>query len=92
MILKYFKGNTIVHIGGDGKSGNESLSMEFWVWDEDTNEFKINVSEHKLDGWARYPETFLIEKNEFAAWYNSYAIQVSFCIPLTVALVFLNVL
>ena len=91
-ILKCPKDNTIVHIGGDGKHTNESLPMEFWVWEEDENDFTIHVSEHKLAGWSRYPETFLIKKNEFAAWYNSAAVQTIIYVPLTLALGILNVL
>lgn len=90
--MKYLKDNTIVHIGGDGKHGNASLPMEFWVFDEDKNDFDIHVSKHELDGWSRYPETFLIEKNEFAAWYNSSATKMAFCLSLTVSLAILNLL
>lgn len=90
--MKYFKDNTIVHIGGDGKYGNASLPMEFWVFDEDKNDFDIHVSKHELNGWSRYPETFLIEKNEFAAWYNSPATKMALCLPLTVSLAILNLL
>ena len=90
--MKFFKDNTIVHIGGDGKHGNTSLPMEFWVFDEDKNDFDIHVSKHELDGWSRYPETFLIEKNEFAAWYNSAATEVALCLPVTVSLAILYVL
>lgn len=83
--------NTIVHIGGDGKHANASLPMEIWVWNEEKNDFDIHVSKHELNGWSRYPETFLIEKNEFAAWYNSHAIKVALCFPLTLSHAILNV-
>ena len=36
--------------------------------------------------------TFLIEKNEFAAWYNSPAKKMAFCLPLTVSMAILNLL
>lgn len=53
--------NTIVHIGG---KGNQKL--EFWEWDDMTKEFNISESTHTTTDWYKYPECFLVTKDQFS--------------------------
>ena len=52
--------NTIVHVGG---KGNQKL--EFWEWDDVTKEFHVTESTHSTVEWFKYPEIFLVRKDEF---------------------------
>ena len=53
--------NTIIHIGG---KGNQKL--EFWEWDDMKKEFIISESAHSTTDWYKYPECFLVEKDQFS--------------------------
>ena len=52
--------NTIVHVGG-----TDEQKLVFWEWDDVTKDFKISESSHTITDWYKYPECFLIGKDDF---------------------------
>ena len=50
---------TITHVGGFGEQ-----NIETWeLLDDET--FDIKVSNFQIDGWRTYPESFLIQSDQF---------------------------
>ena len=47
-----------------GGKGNQKL--EFWEWDDNKKEFNISESTHLTTDWYKYPECFLVEKDQFS--------------------------
>ena len=52
--------NTIIHIGGKGDQ-----KLEFWEWDDVMKTFHVSESKHSTSEWFKYPEVFLVRKDEF---------------------------
>lgn len=58
-------GDYIYHVGGNKDTVTPKIPFEEWKYDVTNDNFTITLSEHELDDYMVYPETFIVNFSDY---------------------------